>query len=86
MQIRALSHILNNLSNPTNTQYVITRPSEIHEIDTRTSRRLNHVKKERRGWKPSKHDLHVRARQKGHLQNRGDSYKFGDAKAAKAAL
>ena len=86
MQIRALSHILNSLSTP-HTQYVIARgPSEIHEIDTRTSRRLNHAKKEKRGWKPSKHDLHVRARQKGHLQNRGDSYKFGDAKAAMAAL
>lgn len=47
---------------------------------------MNHAKKEKRGWKPSKRDLHIRARQRGHMQNRGDSYKFGDAKAAKAAL
>jgi hypothetical protein len=84
MQIRALSHILNNITTP-HTQYSIARPSEMYEIDTRSSRRLNHAKKEKRGWKPNKHDLHVRARQKGHIQNRGDSYKFGDAKAAKAS-
>ena len=84
MQIRGLSNFLSmNISAPHPNQTLAPK-DQMHEIDTRTQRHLNHTKKEKIGWKPSAHDLHTRSRQKGHMQSRGASHRLGDQRAASA--
>lgn len=83
MQIRAgLSQILNmNFAAP---PQAVARAQRhpVHEMDNRTSRHVAHVKKEKEGWKMSKHDMHMN-RQKKQMQNRGSAHKLGDARAAR---
>lgn len=85
MQIRGLSQILSNITTPHPSQTLAPK-DQMFEIDNRTSRHMEHAKKEKHGWKPSKHDLHTRSRQRGHMQNRGASHRLGDARAAKAEM
>ena len=85
MQIRGLSQILSSITTPHPTQTLAPK-DQMFEIDNRTSRHMEHTKKEKRGWKPNKHDLHTRSRQRGHMQNRGVSHRLGDARAAKAEM
>jgi hypothetical protein len=83
MQIHGLSHIL-KLSTPHPNQALVSK-EQMYEIDHRKSRHISHVRKEKRGWKPCKHEVQ-KSRQKGHMQNRGMTHKFGDARAARAEL
>mmetsp|Transcript_6753 Transcript_6753/g.10090 ORF Transcript_6753/g.10090 Transcript_6753/m.10090 type:complete len:89 (+) Transcript_6753:149-415(+) len=79
MQIFGLNNFLHSITTPHPEQALATK-EQMHEISNRTSRHLNHVRKENKnGWKPNKHDVQ-KLRVKGHMQNRGTSRMFGDAR------
>ena len=85
MQIKAFSNLFTMDFHANLPPAVVdTRRNNLHEIDTRTSRYTSHRKKESRGWKPSKHQMHMNC-QKGHQQNRGMAHRLGDARVAQAA-
>jgi hypothetical protein len=81
MQIRTgIAQMLNMNFTVPPTQGTMTTKA-MHEMDNRTSRHVAHRKKEKPGWKQSKHDMHMN-RQKCHMQNRGSAHRLGDARAA----
>jgi len=81
MQIHGLSHIL-NISTPHPNETLAVK-EQMYEIDSRSSRHISHVRKEKGGWKPCKHDVQ-KTRQKAHIQNRGMTHRLGDARVASA--
>lgn len=87
MQIRAgLSQFMNNLTAPPTQPQIITTKDKLYELDNRSSRHMRHAKQAKDGWKPSQHDVQKLNRYKGQMQNRGDSHKLGDARAARAEM
>ncbi len=61
---------------------IMDKKGMMHELDNRQSRYVAHKKKERKGWKKSKHDMHMN-QQKAHMQNRGSAHRLGDARYAR---
>jgi len=77
MQIFGLNQFLSTTPHPLQ---ALAPKEQMYEISNRNSRRLEHVRKENDcGWKPNKHDVQ-KQRVKTHMENRGMSKRFGDAK------
>ena len=71
---------VNQLLSATPPQQALAPNEQTHEISNRESRHIEHEKKANdAGWKANKNDVQ-KQRVKTHMENRGMSKRFGDAK------